>query len=84
MPVPVSRSDDAYFAPLTELKLAPSTELYLGCVHATDGAAGTERRIDTARKFRPDFGIATECGMARGRTPQFVHDLLRIHAEVAN
>src|SRR6185436_9719031 len=30
MPVPVERSDDAYFAPLRDLKLAARTRLYLG------------------------------------------------------
>jgi len=33
MPVPRERSDDAYFAPLSNLQLGPETELYLGLVH---------------------------------------------------
>ena len=40
MPVPRDRSDDAYFAPLTRLKLKPGTQLCLGLVHYTDGDRG--------------------------------------------
>jgi hypothetical protein len=82
MPVPINRTDDAFFAPLRNLSLAPATELYLGVV-ARDGAEGTRRRIEAARRHAPNFGIATECGMARARTPDLVHRLLDIHAEVA-
>ena len=34
MPVPKGRTDDAYFAPLDNLRLASSTDLYLGLIHA--------------------------------------------------
>jgi hypothetical protein len=81
MPVPRSRTDDAYFAPLKELRLRPETELYLGLVHYSDGVAGTRKRIAAAAKVVPNFGIATECGMGR-RDPQTMQELLRIHAEV--
>jgi hypothetical protein len=82
MPVPIARDDDAFFAPLKDLRLAAETELYLGLVHAADGVPGTLRRLATARKFagaRP-FGIASECGIARGRTPADVRKILEIHA----
>ena len=75
----VSRDDDAYYAPLRQLKLDPGTELYLGLVHL-DGVAGTKRRMAVASKFASDFGIATECGFARGKTTEQVRELLRIHA----
>jgi hypothetical protein len=84
MPVPVGRVDDAYFAPLKDLALRPETELYLGVVHAADGAEGTKRRIAVAAKYVGDFGIATECGIARARTPDLVNTLLRIHAETSS
>ena len=80
MPVPIDRSDEAYFAPLAGLKLKPGTELFLGCVHAADGIEGTKKRIAAAQKFAPEFGIATECGMGRCKTPDVVVDLLEIHA----
>lgn len=80
MPVPIARSDAAFFRPLAELRLGPATELYLGCVHAADGVEGTRRRIAAAREFVPAFGIATECGMGRCKTPETVLRLLEIHA----
>ena len=79
MPVPIDRGDDAYFAPLRELRLSPGTELYLGLVHA-DGVDATNQRIGAAAKYCGDFGIATECGIARQRTPELVRRLLEIHA----
>jgi len=79
MPVPIARDDDAFFRPLKDLKLQKGTELFLGVVHG-DGAEATRRRIAAAHAHVGDFGIATECGMARARTPQVVMDLLKIHA----
>jgi hypothetical protein len=67
---------------LRELKLAEGTELYLGVVHAKDGAKGTRSRIAAASQYAPKFGIATECGMARARSEETVRRLLQIHAEV--
>jgi hypothetical protein len=83
MPVPVARDDDAFFKPMKELKLGPTTELFLGVVHAKDGVEGTKRRMATAQKYAPRFGIATECGMARARSPSIVRELLAIHAGAA-
>ena len=62
--------------------LGADTELYLGLVHASDGAAGTKRRMAAARKYVPEFGIATECGMARARSEETVRTLLKIHADI--
>jgi hypothetical protein len=83
MPVPRNRADDAYFAPLRELKLRPETELCLGLVHYTDGVEGTKRRLTTAKKYAGSFSIATECGFGR-RDPRTIPELLRIHAAVAD
>src|SRR5262245_22973244 len=82
MPVPRDRSDDTYFKPLTALHLASNTELYLGLVHA-DGAEKTRKRIATAARYVRDFGIATECGIARARSPELVKQIIKIHAEVS-
>src|ERR1041384_2664032 len=82
MPVPRDRSDDAYFAPLKDLRLKPATELSLGLVHHTDGVVGTRKRLAAAEKLVKDFSIATECGFGR-RQPETIPELLRIHAEVA-
>jgi hypothetical protein len=81
MPVPVERSDAAFHAPLADLKLG-DTALFLGLVHAKDGVAGTKTRIAAARRYAPDFGIATECGMARARSEDTVRTLLKIHADI--
>jgi hypothetical protein len=80
MPVPVDRSDDAFHRPFRDLKLNAGTALFLGVVHAKDGAEGTKGRIAAAQRYAPDFGIATECGMARARSEETVRSLLKIHA----
>jgi hypothetical protein len=82
LPVPLTRDDDAYFAPLDELKLPPETEIYLGLVHYHDGISGAERRILAARQHLTRFGVATECGLGR-RPADTIPELLRIHAAVA-
>jgi hypothetical protein len=83
MPVPRGRMDDAYFAPLSGLRLAPDTRLFLGLVHFTDGVNGARNRIKAAKNFVQNFGIATECGFGR-RDPKTIPDLLRLHVDVAN
>jgi hypothetical protein len=80
LPVPKSRTDDAYFAPLAGLVLHPETQLYLGLIHYDD-AAGDATRLAARRHARVD-GIATECGMARG-DPARLPALLAAHAKVA-
>jgi hypothetical protein len=82
MPVPIARDDDAFFAPLRDLKLGKSTELILGLVHA-DGADATKKRIAAAQKHAPHFGIGTECGIARKRTPELVKSLIQVHADAS-
>jgi methionine synthase II (cobalamin-independent) len=83
MPVPRDRSDDAYFEPLTRLKLKPDTQLCLGLVHHTDGIVGTRRRLATAEKYVKNFSIATECGFGR-RPRDTISELLAIHAAAAD
>ena len=82
MPVPRNRQDDAYFEPLKNLRLPPTTELYLGLVHLTDGVAGARSRVETAKRYRSEFGVACECGFGR-RNPETVLPLLDLHREVA-
>jgi hypothetical protein len=83
LPVPRARDDAAYYAPLAGLALTPATELYLGLLHRTDGAAGTARRIAAAARVVPRFGIATECGLGR-RDPATIDELLALHAALAD
>jgi SAM-dependent methyltransferase len=77
MPVP-QQADDAYFAPLADLRLHPETELYLGVLHLADGIAGAQRRIESASRFVGSFGVATDCGWGRGGAPA-VEELLDLH-----
>lgn len=81
MPVPIERSDAAFFKPLAGLALHKGTELYLGLVHGADGVEGIRKRVAAARHYVDGFGIATECGIARARTPELVERLLELHAE---
>lgn len=82
MPVPKERDDDAYFAPLDDIELQDSTELFLGLVHITDGLDGAKRRLAAATMHVEQFGIATECGFGR-RPENTIHELLKLHAEIA-
>jgi hypothetical protein len=82
MPVPRDRSDDAYFAPLAKLHLAPQTQIALGLVHLTGGIEGIRKRMTTARGHLRSFAIATECGFGR-RQPETIPALLQLHAEAA-
>lgn len=85
LPVPKSRDDDAYFAPL--VGLAPAiedgdTEVYLGLVHVDD-EEGTRRRIEAASRVLGAFGVGTECGM--GRTPpEHFDSIMAISAAVSS
>ena len=58
------------------------TELILGLVHA-DGADPTKKRIAAAQKYMSHFGIGTECGIARKRTPELVKSLIQVHADAS-
>ena len=83
VPVPIDRDDAAYFAPLQGLERTPGMELYLGVVHAKNGVQGTLRRMKAASAFAKDFGIATECGIGRARTPELVREIMSVHAGAA-
>jgi hypothetical protein len=82
MPVPRNRSDDAYFAPLAQLRIG-DTKLFIGLVHLTDGTPGSLKRLATFRQhYRGPHGVATECGWGR-RKPETIGALMQVHREVA-
>jgi hypothetical protein len=81
MPVMKDRSDDAYFAPMKDLKLGKDTELYLGLVHHDDEKGNAARLAAARRHVRVD-GVGTECGMARGDPSRFPA-LLAAHRQTA-
>lgn len=83
LPVPRNRDDDAYFAPLADLKLPNETQLYLGLVHYTDGLEGGKRRMKTAARHVSGFGIATECGLGR-RPPETIPDVMKLMVMLAS
>jgi len=82
IPVPLNRTDAAYFAPLRNLKLKAGTELYLGLLHLTDGIDGARKRIKAAKTAVNDFGIGAECGMGR-RDPSTITEFLKLHRDAA-
>jgi methionine synthase II (cobalamin-independent) len=69
----------AHWQPLADLALEPHTEIYLGLVHADDGALGARARIALAAEFLPDFGLSTECGLGRHSTAQLEAILVAWH-----
>jgi hypothetical protein len=83
LPVPIDRTDETFYAPLRDLDLAAETELYLGLVHAQDGVEGTRRRMEAAKKHVADFGIASECGISRGRDADLARRFIDTYAGAA-
>jgi hypothetical protein len=82
MPVPIDRTDDAFFVPLSQLEAPPKTELFLGLVHLADGIEGARARLQAASKVVPHFGIACECGLGR-KPPERIPELLTLHRDIA-
>ena len=82
LPVPRERLDEAYYAPLRELRLRSETELYLGLIHHTDGVDGNHARIEAARAHLADFGISSVCGYGRVE-PSELGVVLDVHAACA-
>jgi len=59
------RSEDrSYFRPLVDLEPGDA-RVYLGIVLPIDGVAGLRRRMATASRYLPDFGVAMYCGFGR-------------------
>lgn len=83
MPVPIDRNDERYFVPFNNLRTKPGTEIYLGLVHLTDGIEGLNRKVAAARAHLDRFGISTECGFARVRTPAVVERILELRAQAS-
>jgi hypothetical protein len=83
MPVPPTRSDEVYFAPLQDLAIGDAT-LHMGLVHYTDGIEGTLKRLNTCKRYYDGpTGVATECGLGRRPPGQDLKRLLRLHREAA-
>jgi hypothetical protein len=66
--------DQAFYAPLANLDVK-GARIYLGAIH---NMATLKPRLDIARKFLPEFGLAAYCGF--GRTPpEQLPQILRDH-----
>jgi ubiquinone/menaquinone biosynthesis C-methylase UbiE len=78
VPLARERTDDAYVAPLRDLRLRPETELYLGALHPGEPADATRNRIAVAAGVVPEFGLATPCGWGR-LPPRLVPGLIEAH-----
>jgi hypothetical protein len=81
--IPVlDRSDDAFFAPLANLK-PQGARVYLGAIHNMERFRD---RIATARKYLPAFGLGAYCGFGRlppAELPAILADHLKA-AELAS
>jgi hypothetical protein len=62
----LDRTDDAFFAPLKELK-PQGARVYLGAIHNMERF---KDRIVAARKYLPAFGLGAYCGFGRMPTSQ--------------
>jgi hypothetical protein len=59
------RSEDrSFFRPLVDLE-PEDARVFLGIVLPIDGEAGLRRRVATASRYLPDFGVAMYCGFGR-------------------
>ncbi len=86
--VPQDRGDEAYFAPLADLRTASETELYLALVpyHPDQQAPGTtDAQVTLIDRHLPagagPWGICTECSMARADRAD-VPRLIDLHREI--
>ena len=86
--VPQYRGDEAYFAPLADLRTGPGTELYLSLVpyHPDEQAGGTTAaQVALIDRYLPagvgQWGICTECSMARAERAD-VPRLVDLHREI--
>jgi SAM-dependent methyltransferase len=81
LPVAGDRVDLHYLETIAQLSLRPETHLYLGLLHPSDGELGARARIVAAQRFVHDFGVATDCGLAR-HGPQNLTALIELHRTV--
>ena len=74
--IPVlDRSDDGFFAPLENLN-PQGARVYLGMIH---NMGSFRSRLQTARKYLPEFGLGAYCGFGRlpvSELPQVLADHL--------
>ncbi|MGH2584125.1 MAG: hypothetical protein ACRDJE_04365 [Dehalococcoidia bacterium] len=79
MPV-VRDPDEAFFEPLRNLETG-DTKVFLGLIHESD-IEGFPRRLELARGYLPNFGVAGVCGYGR-LDPHELPAVLDAHAAAA-
>ena len=62
IPVPASRTDADYYAPLANLALWPAMDVYLALLHPGDNVESAWRRFYAASTVLGRFGISPACG----------------------
>ena len=77
LPVPKHCTDDTYFLPFRNYGGPDATKIYVGAIHHDD-VDGDRQRIETAARYLPNMGVATECGWGRA-DPATVASLLQSH-----
>jgi hypothetical protein len=84
MPVQFSNGfKESFYEPLKRLNVG-SAHIYLGLIHLHDGAEGALKRMEVAKKYLPEFGIATPCGWGRRPLNERIVDLLQLHRAIAD
>lgn len=74
----LDKVNDAFVAPLAKLK-PKGARVYLGAIHNMERF---KERIDTARKYLPDFGVGAYCGLGRMPAEQ-VPGVLQDHIDAS-
>jgi hypothetical protein len=57
-------ADDAFFAPLRDLK-HDDTRVYMGAIHHLHGPKGIKPQLQAIKKYLPSFGVGAPCGFGR-------------------
>jgi hypothetical protein len=70
----LDRTDDAFYAPLSNLNLGDS-KLYLGLIHHM---TTFKSRLELARRYAPPFGLGAYCGLGRSE-PAILPSVLQDH-----
>jgi hypothetical protein len=52
-----------HYSPLGRLQLHHETKIFLGLINMADGVEGAKKRIASAERVLPDFGVASYCGL---------------------
>src|SRR5579875_592292 len=60
----LDRIEDEFYAPLRELQVG-GARVYLGMIHNMGDLGRFKKRVQAARKYLPDFGLAAPCGYGR-------------------